>query len=83
MSMTQTTKTNEISEGDRIYATEDIDYLGVAIPAGHEGTVADVTDNDGAELGIEWDFGLYGMANSGSVALIESLGSPGNPLRKV
>ena len=68
MSMTQT---QGIAEGDRIYATEVIDYYDFKINPGADGTVLRVSDSEAVELLIEWDAGVQGMADSGSVALID------------
>lgn len=61
------TQTQDIAEGDRVYATEDIDLLDDVIPAGMEGTVFGL----GAcvDLLIDWDNGYATGADNGSVAL--------------
>lgn len=62
-----------IAEGDRIYATEDIRYDAhrvIDIPAGSEGVVIGLTDDDSWPLMVEWDAGIIGAADSGSVALV-------------
>lgn len=68
------TQTQSIAEGDRIYATEGIRYDAhrtIDIPAGGEGTVLAVTDDDGWPFMIEWDAGIIGGASDASVALID------------
>ena len=67
------TKTQGIAAGDRIYATEIIDYYDFKIYADASGTVLRVTDGNATELLIDWDAGVQGMADSGSVALIFDL----------
>lgn len=59
----------EIAEGDRIYATETIDYYDFKINAGAEGTVTCLNESGRYDLWIEWDTGFQAMADSGSVAL--------------
>lgn len=62
--------TNQIAEGDRIYATEMIDYYDFQIDAGTEGIVLRISGGDDAEFLIEWDSRVQGMANGSSIALI-------------
>ena len=74
MGMTQTQSIGQsIAVGDRIYVTENIyfghgDYLDV--PSGTEGTVAQLTGDDRYDLFIEFDSGIAGSVDSGSVALV-------------
>lgn len=65
-----------IAMGDRVYATETISYCVnglVDIGRNGEGTVIDVTDDDGWPLIVEWDAGLIGAAAAESVALVPAL----------
>ncbi len=65
-----------IAEGDRVYATEAVSYsmshVSDTVPAGGEGTVIELTGHDCCDLLIEWDLGIMGVVNSGSVALVRS-----------
>lgn len=66
----------KIAEGDRICATETISYCVnglIDIFPGDEGTVINLTDDDGWPLIVEWDAGLIGAAASESVALVPPL----------
>lgn len=73
MTTTQTSS-REIAEGDRIYATETINFVEDGdierIVAGTEGTVERLTGLDDVDLIVEWDSGYVTGVNSGSVALI-------------
>src|SRR5690349_1683652 len=65
---------SKIDIGDRVYATEKIDYSvtdpdGWRVDPGDEGVVIEITGDDGLDLGVEWDAGFVGQVNSGSVAL--------------
>jgi hypothetical protein len=65
-----------IDKGTRVYAIEAIRYDAhrvIDIPAGSEGGVLAVTDDDCCNLMIEWDAGIIGGASSDSVALVPSL----------
>ena len=67
-----------IAIDDRVYATEEINYSWAECGApvlrqGAEGTVINVTDDDGWPLIIEWDAGVIGAAASESVALVPPL----------
>lgn len=71
--MTTTQQATEIAVGDRIYAIENIRYDAhrvIDIPRGSEGTIIDVTDDDGWPLMVEWDAGIIGAVSSESVALV-------------
>lgn len=73
MTTTQTSS-RQIAEGDRIYATETINFVQDSeierIVAGTEGTVERLTGFDDVDLIVEWDSGYVTGVNSGSVALI-------------
>jgi hypothetical protein len=67
------TMTQQIAEGDRIYATETVrfgygDYDDG--PRGTEGTVTSFTGIDAPDLYVEFDNGIAGAVDSGSVSLI-------------
>lgn len=66
--------------GERVYATEDIiydtpDFGGTVqgLPGTSEGTVIDVTDDDGWPVVVEWDAGFIGAAAAESLALVPPL----------
>ena len=71
----------EIAEGDRIYATEAIDYPGHyqdgyqdrRITPADEGTVVALTGQDDWDLYVEWDAGFGGAVSSATVALVPPL----------
>lgn len=66
-----------IDKGDRVYATETIDFTENAelehIVAGTEGTVTELTGDDCCDLAVEWDSGHLTGVDSGSVALVPAL----------
>lgn len=72
---------SKIAEGDRVYATERIDYpayaneggMGHMVALADEGTVAALTGQDDWDLYVEWDAGFGGAVNSSSVALVPAL----------
>lgn len=69
-----------LAEGTKVYAIDTITYDDYLIVAGDEGMIIGYTGRDGDDLRIEWDAGFEGTANCGDIAaLIEPLGSPGNP----
>lgn len=73
------TTTQSIATGDRIYATETINFVEDSeierIVAGTEGTVERLTGLDDVDLIVEWDSGYVTGVNSGSVAMIDPPGS--------
>jgi hypothetical protein len=68
----------EITEGDRVYATETIIFSdgydsAERIVVGTEGTVECLTGHDDIDLLVEWDSGYTTGVNSASVALVPVL----------